>query len=208
MLPGACLEWFTVQHFVEVDAGDGAVCWSTPDAPLVCLQDVNRGRWPTELPIENGRLYGYVMNNYWFTNYLAGQEGAHRFRFSITSRPKSDPVASARAGWGVSCPLVAVRTDANPLGTLPPGSASLVQVEPDHVLLIGSKQAESSDGLVFRLWNVLPEPTTARIHLPMMRATAASACSLVEVAERPLSIEQSVVEVPVPPSGLGTVLAK
>jgi hypothetical protein len=64
----------------------------------------------------------------WFTNYLAEQDGAFRFRFSIRSRPKSDPVASTRSGWAASCPLVAVQTDANPAGPLPRGPASLVQV--------------------------------------------------------------------------------
>jgi len=30
MLPGACLDWFTVQHFVEVEAPDATITWSTP----------------------------------------------------------------------------------------------------------------------------------------------------------------------------------
>ena len=51
MLPGACLDWFTVQHFVEVEGDDGAIAWATPDAPLVCFQDINRGKWQTKLPI-------------------------------------------------------------------------------------------------------------------------------------------------------------
>ena len=45
MLPGACLDWFTVQHFVEVEGRDATVAWATPDAPLVCFQDINRGKW-------------------------------------------------------------------------------------------------------------------------------------------------------------------
>ena len=50
MLPGACLDWFTVQHFVEVEGRDAAIAWATPDAPLVCFQDINRGKWQNELP--------------------------------------------------------------------------------------------------------------------------------------------------------------
>ena len=104
---------------------DAAIAWATPDAPLVCFQDINRGKWQTELPMTNGHLYAYVMNNYWFTNYLAGQGGDYRFRFSITSRPKADNVASARFGWAVSNPLLGVVVEANPQGPLPGEPTSL-----------------------------------------------------------------------------------
>ena len=67
----------------------------------------------------NGHLYSYVMNNYWHTNYLAGQGGDFTFRFSITSRPKADNVASARFGWAVSNPLMAVVGQGEPQGPLP-----------------------------------------------------------------------------------------
>ena len=50
MLPGACLDWFTVQHFVEVAGGNAAIAWATPDAPLVCFQDINRGKWRQRFP--------------------------------------------------------------------------------------------------------------------------------------------------------------
>ena len=52
-----------IQHFVELESGDAAICWSTPDAPLVSFQDINRGTWPTEYAAANGHLYAYVMNN-------------------------------------------------------------------------------------------------------------------------------------------------
>ncbi len=99
-LPGACLDWLTVQHFVELEADDAAICWSTPDAPLVCAHDINRGKWQTDYSAANGHLYAYVMNNYWYTNYLAGQGGDFTFRFAITSRRVSpagsgDPRRSA-----------------------------------------------------------------------------------------------------------------
>jgi hypothetical protein len=54
MLPGACLDWFSVQHCVEIDAGDAAITWATPDAPLVCFQDINRGKWLRSLPMKRG----------------------------------------------------------------------------------------------------------------------------------------------------------
>ena len=61
------------------------------------------GRQPRQVADEaadftNGHLYAYVMNNYWYTNYLAGQGGDFVFRFALTSRPQADSVASAQFG--------------------------------------------------------------------------------------------------------------
>ena len=114
MLPGACLDWFAVQHFVEIETADAAIAWSTPDAPLVCFQDINRGKWLRNLPLKTGHLYAYVMNNYWHTNYKAGQGGEHVFRFSITSRAKADNTASAQFGWTAANPLLPVITPRGP----------------------------------------------------------------------------------------------
>ena len=102
MLPGACLDWFTVQHFVELESRDAAIAWATPDAPLACFQDINRGKWLQALPMNNGHIYSYALNNYWHTNYCAGQGGDYVLRYSITSRKKADNVASARFGWKVA----------------------------------------------------------------------------------------------------------
>ena len=135
MLPGACLDWFTVQHFVEVADRDVAIAWATPDAPLVCLQDINRGKWQTKLPMTNGHLYAYVMNNYWHTNYLAGQGGDYTFRFAITSRPKADNVASAQFGWAVSNPLMRRCRQGEPAGAVAGGPTSLVSVAEPNVIV-------------------------------------------------------------------------
>ena len=129
MLPGACLDWFTVQHFVEVEGRDATIVWATPDTPLACFQDINRGKWQRQLSLTNGHVYAYLMNNYWFTNYKAGQGGDYCFRFAITSRPNSDRVASARFGWAASNPLLGVAVKANPQGVLPAEPTSLVSVD-------------------------------------------------------------------------------
>jgi hypothetical protein len=205
LLPGACLDWFTVQHFVEIESPGAAITWSTPDAPLVCFQDINRGKWQTELLLQNGHLYAYVMNNYWFTNYLAGQDGRFTFRFSVASRPKSDLVASARFGWEASNPLLAVKADANPAGPLPGESASLVEIAEPNVLLIGMKQAEASDALILRLWETTGRPTTAHLRLAHVPIRKATLVNLVEELQGPAEVSESTVAVPIRASGLATV---
>jgi hypothetical protein len=207
MLPGACLDWFTVQHFVEVEGKEATVAWATPDAPLVCFQDVNKGKWQTKLDFTNGHLFAYVMNNYWHTNYLAGQGGPHMFRFAITSRAKSNLTASARFGWDVANPLRGMFSDpGNPNGKLPAEPTSLMSIAEPNVMVIGTKLSETGQGLVVRLWEVEGKPTTAHLKLdPHIPATKATACNLVEVPGQPLEIRDGTVAVPIRGAGLATV---
>jgi hypothetical protein len=206
MLPGGCRDWFSVQHFVEIEGRDATIAWATPDAPLVCFQDIYRGKWLTELPMLNGHLYSYVMNNYWHTNYLAGQGDDFTFRYSITSRPKSDLVASARFGWTASNPLVTVPVKANPNGPLPNTPTSLVSVDEPNVIVTATKRADDGDDLVIRLWELTGKATTAHLRLDRhIPAAAAQACNLVEEPQGPLEFRDGVVAVPIRGSGLAIV---
>jgi hypothetical protein len=215
MLPGACYDWFTAQHFVEVESSPGgpAVTWSSPDAPLVCFQDIFRGRWQSPVPLKNGHLYAYVMNNYWHTNYKAGQDGAFVFRFSLTSRAKSDLPASAAFGAAsASGPLVPLMVPAAQDGPLTGTSGSLASVAEANVRLVSAKRAEKGGGLVLRLWEVAGTATTAHVKLPpMMKAAKATACNLVEeplTQGAALEIKDGAVAVPVKARGLATVIVE
>ena len=206
MLPGACLDWFTVQHFVEIEGADATITWATPDAPLVCFQDINRGKWQTQLPLVNGHVYAYVMYNYWFTNYLAGQGGDFAFRFAITSQPRPDRVASARFGWDASNPLLASVVDANPQGRLAAPAAGLVSITEPNVFLVGARPAAEGNAFTFRLWELTGRPTTAHVRLTSIPARKATACNLVEEPRGPLEIAaDGTIAVPIRASGLAAV---
>ncbi len=210
MLPGACLDWFTVQHVVELEARDAAIAWATPDAPLVCFQDINRGRWQTRLPMVNGHLYAYVMNNYWHTNYRAGQGGEMTFRFAAASRRAADSPGAVRFGWGVSSPMGAVCVpEAVPAAPLAEPAASLVSVDAENVLVAGIKLGEDGRGLVVRLWETGGAPTTAQLRFhPRLAVSRAQACNLVEEEQGPLSAVEGMVTVPIRARGLATVRAE
>ncbi len=205
MLPGACLDWFTVQHFVEVEGQGGAVVWATPDAPLACFQDINRGLWQTVLPKVNGHIFGYVFNNYWWTNYRAGQDGELLFRFAVTSRVGSDPAASARFGAGVSSPLRAVVAEANPVGALKAPTGGLLTVAEPNAQVVGIRQAADGKGTVIRLWETAGKETVVHLDVKALGVGKASACNLVEVGAAPLELKRGVVSVPLRARGMATV---
>jgi len=171
----------------------------------VTLTDINRGLWRKRLGVLSGHVFSYLMNNYWFTNYLAGQSGDYEFRFSITSRPKADPVASARFGWETSNSLLTVPVQANPRGPLAGPSGSLVSIDEPNVFLVGARRAAEGDGLILRLWELTGKPTTAHVRLPHIPIKKATACNLVEEPQGPLEIRDGAIAVPIRGSGLATV---
>ena len=85
MLPGANRQWFATQGGVWGNGSDSNIGWATVDAPLITLEDINRGLWPDSIKIRNGTVFSYVMNNYWYTDTPAQQGGRFTFRYALTS---------------------------------------------------------------------------------------------------------------------------
>jgi alpha-mannosidase len=148
------------------------------------------------------------MNNYWHTNYKAGQGGDFLFRFALTSRAKGDAVASARFGADAASPLVAVPIEGKADGSLVAASGSLIEVAEPNVLVVSAKQADASGGLVIRLRELGGQATTAHVKLPHAKFQKATACNLVEDPEGPLEVRDGAIAVPVRGLGLATVLVE
>ena len=207
---GACKDWYTVQHWVGVTADDCAVAWAPVDSPLVCLQDINRGKWQEDLPLTNGHVFAYAFNNYWFTNYKAGQGGELTFRFSLTSAKELSRTQVTRFGWEAANPVLAQESASQSgAGTGTADAASFLTVEPDNVMVLTVKQAEDGDGLIVRLFENSGKACTARLTLPAVpfrpQFRRAEECSLVEEPKQRLRLSGGAVEVPLKGFGLATV---
>ncbi len=100
-LPGACKEWYAVQHFARLTSKEGPLACDVSG----CAAGLPRRHQPRALAgsseLKNGWLFSYVMNNYWFTNYKADQGGQMAFSYSITTQAATDAQA-ARFGWQAS----------------------------------------------------------------------------------------------------------
>ncbi|OHB75907.1 MAG: hypothetical protein A2Z25_20135, partial [Planctomycetes bacterium RBG_16_55_9] len=92
--------------------------------------------------------YSYVMNNYWETNYKAGQEGPTTFRYSITHHKAFDSGAATRFGAERSQPLVVVPVDAKA-----PARSSILSVEPASVVVSAFKPGRDGKARIMRLFN-------------------------------------------------------
>lgn len=166
--PGACTEWFTVQHVVALATDERTVVWSSADAPLFTLGDVVRGRWGSGCDAADGTILSWVMNNYWFTNYPARQEGPVSFRYSFTTMPHWDAAAAGRFGRGVrTAPLVSQVTDLDKAErherVLPASGRSLLDVEADDNVVVTVVAQRRGRGPLVRVQELAGRTGRARI---------------------------------------------
>jgi hypothetical protein len=108
-LPGSCKNYFTVRNWLDVSDADHGVTLVTPDALMVELgkvtTDANRVGW-IEQASDSSVVYSYAMNNFWGTNYKAGQDGVTTFRYRLVPHARFDSVAAYTAGLEATHPLV------------------------------------------------------------------------------------------------------
>ena len=211
MVPGAGHEWFSVQHWVSVQQ-DGVSATVMPlDTPLVTLGDINRGAWPTTFGPRPGAVFSYAMNNYWHTNYRAGQGGHFHFRYVITSAAQTDPAALSRLGWEEATPLEQdqIRSQDKALDLPRPldgNQASFVTVDDPDLLLDTWKPAEDGDGTILRFLDLGGAERTVTVTTPLLAIRQAFATDAVERNQHPLSLAGSNgFEVPVHPHAIVTV---
>lgn len=159
---GACHEWYCIQDFVScTDAKNGTeVVWTSPDVPLVCLSEINRGRWISDPELTTATIFSYAMNNYWHTNYKAGQGGDFHFEYNLTSgRPGMTNEQCVRFARDTAKPLIAALS-AGGTGPIKPAAVS---VNGTGVVVTTIAGAQDGTGTIVRLRNLEDVATTARL---------------------------------------------
>ncbi len=214
-MPGACREWFTPQNLVHVRDGDFSVAWATPDAPLMTLTDINRGKWLAHLPIKNGHVYSYVMNNYWFTNYRAQQGGRFVFRYAITSGRGLGREDLARFDEDTRTPVLAypflssfsaaISQLDRPMAA---SGGSFLTCDAPNLEMVALKEAEDGQGYILRFREIAGRSGETEIKMPLFHATEAQLCNGVEDNLRKLVLAGDAVKVPYKPYSFTTVRLK
>ena len=214
MYSGAGHEWFSVQHWVSVQQ-DGVSASVFPlDAPLVTLGDINRGEWPVEFGMRPGTIFSYVMNNYWDTNYRAGQGGHFRFHYVITSAPSTSASDLSRMGWEEITPLEtdvvttqdkavtlsaqnqphdemqpsSVPADANCSQHLDGKQESFLDIRDPNVLLETWKPAEDENGTILRFLDFGGAERTVTVRIPCLHLDRISQTDAVERGQTAISV--------------------
>ncbi len=178
-LPGACRNYLTAQRWVDVANETRGITLATVDAPLlevgrITCDPVSVG-WIKQLE-PSQTLYSYVMNNYWETNYKAGQEGPTIFRYSLQPHGKYNSVVAEQFGIEQSQPLLAVPVDPQSKPTTFP-----LSIQGDGILATCLKRAGDGNDVIVRLFNA----QAVKSHLDW-HTSPAMKTQLCDLAERPM----------------------
>ena len=167
-MDAACRNYLTIQRWVDVGSRDFGLRWATVDAPLIQLghirtdvRSADKHDWNFDAFIEpTQKLFSYVMNNYWETNYKADQSGKLVFRYSI--EPYTGMYSATRsARFGVECcrPLVTIPTRTDGAKSV----ESLVTVDNPNVVVTSIKPSRDGRATMIRLFAAGGEPSLVRI---------------------------------------------
>ncbi|MEO6965989.1 MAG: polysaccharide lyase family protein [Acidobacteriaceae bacterium] len=193
MYPGAGHEWFSVQHWVSAQQNGVSATIMPLDASLVTLGDINRGEWPEKFGQRPGTIFSYVMNNYWFTNYRAGQGGHFRFRYVLTSAPRTDAAQLSHMGWEAMTPLeeneITSQDKALDLpGPLNGKQSSFLKADDPNLVLDTWKPAEDGKGTILRFIDLGGAERTVNVQTPLFHLDQAWQTDAVERNQHPLSL--------------------
>jgi alpha-mannosidase len=193
-IPGSCKNWLPVSRWIDVANEQYGVTWVTLDAPLVELGEMsatlvggqrNPLLWREHIA-PTQKLYSWVMNNHWETNYRAYQEGVAEFRYALRAHGGYDPAMASRLAIGLSQPLIASVASADP------PSPSLLQVEPSDVLVLALKPSDDGGAWIVRLFGASGEPRKAKLLWSLQTAPRLWLSDLSEKPLKPLDGEISV----------------
>jgi alpha-mannosidase len=119
------------------------------------------------------------MNNYWKTNYKAGQEGPTMFRYSIKPHRQFDSGRAARFGIERCQPLIALLVDSTA-----PVQQTILSVKPAGVIVTAFKPSEDGTARIVRLFNAGGKSEKARL---IWKRSAPKTVWLSNLAEQRLS---------------------
>ncbi len=186
---GSCKDWYSAQNWVALFGKKLMLALTAPDSPLFMFGGINAGKWLTHIEL-NGRVFAYLMNNYWNTNYKASQGGDFSFRFFLfSSREKGGVLEALRKGWEFSYPPMAFYAPPNNTkGLIEKSSGSFLKIDRSNIVLAAMKIAEQGEGLIIRLREVQGKRTKFSIYFPLFEIKDAFLCDIAEEERAPLKV--------------------
>ncbi len=174
MLPGATRQFFVTQGGVRIEGANQSVGWVSVDAPLITLEDINRGLWPDSIKIHSGTVFSYIMNNYFIID-TPGQQGGHfTFRYVLTSGPNLPLSAMTRLSTRARSPLYAVRHYHKEWKQiLPERGIGFLSTLPDGLAILTIRPGSDDHTYIVRVHNSTDQRITARLQFPVMTVEGA-----------------------------------
>jgi alpha-mannosidase len=187
-LPFACRDYYAVQRWVDLTDARRGMTLATPDAPMLHLGGFTNHSYRDKLGHEQPLLLSWAMNNHWCTNFCLDQRGWVRLRYRLLPHDAPfDPVMALRLGAEAAvAPLIGPVWDRAPgleqrVAAPPPQlpeQASLLELAPDHVQIVGLAPATDGRGVLVHLQELAGSTADVRLRFPQRRIAAAERCAI------------------------------
>jgi alpha-mannosidase len=133
------------------------------------------------------------MNNYWDTNYAAGQGGHFQFRYVITSASSTDPAALSRMGWEEATPLEVSEVQPQDKALKQPRPLnhpedSFLKVDDPDLLLETWKPAEDGNGTILRFLDLGGATRAVSVTTPLLKLDKVWQTNAVERDQKELTL--------------------
>lgn len=164
-LKGANKNFYSVQRWVDISNENIGVTLAPIEAPLLEIGDMNGQKWMVDMEVRpwikkyepSGRLISWVMNNAWFVNYKAFQEGKIPFHYVLRPHQEFDHFETKKFGIEQTQPLmlVPVKQDAAPI------QSSIQLKNSQNILITSLKMSIDGKAIMLRVFNPTDENGSA-----------------------------------------------
>lgn len=153
IIPGTASDWQAAQAFASVRWQSGQVVVSSPEVPLFQFGGINTGKFQRRARVDRPHVFSWVMNNYWTTNFCAGQEGEFKWSYTLSSTNETSTSIATRFGWAARVPL---------LGRLAPGGGAarpleqrcVLPIDAPNLILVAARPSSHGRGVILHLREV------------------------------------------------------
>lgn len=155
-LTGVNKNYYSIQNGLSVNNLSHAIYLTTVDAPFVELGEMTADVWHLEQSglgwmssaMISPKIYSWVMNNSWRTNYKASQDGVATFRYSLQLFDPFEPQLK-KQGSEQAQKMIAVVSE-NPVGI-----ESLFRLKGKNQISVSTiKPSDDGHGYIVRLLNM------------------------------------------------------
>jgi len=162
-LPAANKNYFTAQRWIDVSNDRKGVTLASLDAPFFEIGDMNAEKWDVpqssvweEHASSSAKIFSWVMNNSWNTNYKAGQDGLITFRYVLRTHDQFDYSSAYRFGVEQSQPLLVTYSGNK--------TAQVLTLDEDTKIVVTSvRPAIDGKSVMVRLYNPTKESSKTKI---------------------------------------------
>jgi alpha-mannosidase len=213
-LPGVCLDYFTVQGWVDLSNEELGVTVAMPENPMVQLGNFHFAHNQAECTLERAMLLGWVTNNYWETNFRAHQPGRVHARYRIRPyRGGFNELQAHRFGLEAAYAQPSLQHLGEPEYHPPllPEMGALLRLPENassesSILTMHIKAAEHGPGVVLRLFNASDHAQPAEIGSGILRVLSAQTCDLLETPRGSIEVQNGTVRLNLPARRVTTLL--